>query len=147
MPVCHACRLRNTVTKLLHSKQPVKVGVVGGSITYQDGPEPRWFEHLTAYLRTAFPAVEVVAKNGAIPGTPSNYAAMCLEIMVDEDVELVFVEYILNDGFGDGPILANPLGKNYERLLRKLLKKPQMPAVVLMQVCPAPLQSLYDIGL
>jgi hypothetical protein len=41
----------------------------------------------------------------------------------------VFVEYVLDDGFREG-VLANPAGKSYERLLRKLLiqKKPQTEA-------------------
>jgi hypothetical protein len=31
----------------------------------------------------------VVAKNGAVGGTPSAYALMCLNMMVDEEVDLV----------------------------------------------------------
>ncbi len=32
-------------------------------------------------------------------GTPSTYMIMCLELSVDEDVDIVFTEYVLNDGF------------------------------------------------
>ncbi len=42
-------------------------------------------------------------------------------------------EYILNDGFED-KILDNRIGKIYERLVRKILKLPSKPAVVMMQV-------------
>ena len=50
------------------------------------------------YLTAAFPRTTIIAKNGAVPATPSSYATMCLELMVEEDVDIVFVEYALNDG-------------------------------------------------
>ncbi len=53
--------------------------------------------------------------------------------MVDHDVDIVFIEYVLNDGF-DNTILDSRVGKIYERLVRKILAKPNMPAVVMMQV-------------
>jgi hypothetical protein len=37
----------------------------------------------------AFPAANILAKNGAVGGTPSAYALMCLDQMVEQDVDLV----------------------------------------------------------
>ncbi len=85
------------------------------------------------YIINAFPNTTVLAKNGAIPGTPPSYAIVCLEKMVDEDVDLVFVEYIANSRIENVVKDSNEV-KMYERLLRKLLHLPKKPAVVLMQV-------------
>jgi hypothetical protein len=46
----------------------------------------------------------------------------------------VLVEYVVNDGHDDGRWTASWRGRVYERLLRKLLARPNKPAVVLMQV-------------
>jgi hypothetical protein len=98
-------------------------------------PLPALTARVTSSCLTArlLPYAQVIAKNGAVPGTPSAYALMCLELMIDEDVDIVFIEYVLNDGF-DNVILDSRVGKIYERLVRKILAKPNMPAVVMMQV-------------
>ncbi len=44
---------------------------------------------------SAFPGATVRARNGCTPGVPSSYMVMCLELSVDPDVDLVFVEYTL----------------------------------------------------
>ena len=87
-------RLRNTLRHLQQAKRPVRIGVVGGSITYQEADQlhrVNWFHTLVKYIKAAFPNAEVLGKNGAVPGTPSAYALMCLEMMVDHGVDLVFV--------------------------------------------------------
>jgi hypothetical protein len=195
------------VRKLIKGDKPVKVGVVGGSITFleNDVTARGWWAKFARFLTLGFPHATIVAKNGAVPGTPSGYALMCLELMVEPDVDIVFiggrrgpgrwpecwccstlglqgavggwvllcqagiagllragclahslgrwragrqadharcadarapppaVEYILNDGFED-KILDNRIGKIYERLVRKIMKLPSKPAVVMMQV-------------
>jgi hypothetical protein len=40
----------------------------------------------------------IVLRNGALPATPSALMNMCLEQYVDAEVDLVFVEYVANDG-------------------------------------------------
>jgi hypothetical protein len=81
------------VRKLLKGDKPVRVGVVGGSVTFleNDVKAIGWWAKLARFLTTAFPKTTVVAKNGAVPGTPSAYALMCLELMVDPDVDIVFI--------------------------------------------------------
>jgi hypothetical protein len=79
------------------------------------------------------PHANVTGRNGCIPGTPSSYMNMCLDLSLDQDVDLVFVEYALNDG-ATNSVAANNNALVYERLLRKILSRPNKPAVVLMQV-------------
>jgi hypothetical protein len=95
-------RLRRTVHDLVTARRPVRVGAVGGSITHgakssQPG-KTDWFSLVGAYLRTAFPHAEISMRNGALPATPSALMNMCLEQYVDADVDLIFVEYVANDG-------------------------------------------------
>ncbi len=85
--------LRNAVRKLIKGEKPVKVGVVGGSITFleNDVTARGWWAKLARFLTLGFPHTKVLAKNGAVPGTPSGYALMCLELMVEPDVDIVFI--------------------------------------------------------
>jgi len=48
-------------------------------------------------------------------------------------IDLVFVEYALNDGFIDSTV-SNPRVRVMERLVRRLLSKPHYPAIMFMQV-------------
>jgi hypothetical protein len=50
------------------------------------------------YMKHAFPRASISLRNGALPATPSALMNMCLEQYVDDDVDLVFVEYVANDG-------------------------------------------------
>ncbi|PNH04489.1 hypothetical protein TSOC_009317, partial [Tetrabaena socialis] len=81
----------------------------------------------------AFPNTTVAAKNGCKAATPSSYMVMCLDLSVAPNVDLVLVEYNVNDQFYDS-ILQNPSAKDLERLLRRILALPGRPAVVLVQV-------------
>jgi hypothetical protein len=49
-------------------------------------------------MKRAFPRASISLRNGALPATPSALMNMCLEQYVDADVDLVFVEYVANDG-------------------------------------------------
>ena len=60
--------------------------------------ETDWFSLVATSLREAFPGNEIVARNGALPATPSALMNMCLETYVDDDADIVFVEYAANDG-------------------------------------------------
>lgn len=94
-------RLRKVVHDLILGKR-IKVGAIGGSITNGAKAskigETDWFSLVGSYLRTAFPKANITTRNGALPATPSALMNMCLEQYVDEDVDLIFVEYVANDG-------------------------------------------------
>jgi hypothetical protein len=47
---------------------------------------------------TLFVGVQVHLRNGCLPATPSALMEMCLEQSVDADVDLLFIEYVANDG-------------------------------------------------
>jgi hypothetical protein len=42
--------------------------------------------------------LQVQLRNGCLPATPSALMEMCLEQSVDSDVDLLFIEYVANDG-------------------------------------------------
>lgn len=64
---------------------------------------------------------------------PQSYMVMCLDHSVEPDTDIVFVEYLLNDGFED-QIKRNEKLMAYEKLVRRIMALPHRPAVVLMQV-------------
>ena len=71
--------------------------------------------------------------NSAVSASRSLLSELCLERLMDADVDLVFVEFVLNDGVVplEG-VCEPPAAKAYERLVRKVLRRPSAPAVVLI---------------
>ena len=60
---------------------------------------------------------------------------MCLEKFLDETTDLVFMEFIANDGSEmDVSYTDNQKARFFERFLRKVMRKPSAPAVIMMQV-------------
>ncbi|EFJ46870.1 hypothetical protein VOLCADRAFT_92614 [Volvox carteri f. nagariensis] len=93
--------------------------------------ETDWFSHFSKWMIEAFPRANITARNGCVPGVPSAYMILCLEQSVDhKDVELVFIEFTLNDGYIAS--VENDRVRDMERLVRRLLALPRRPAVVLM---------------
>ena len=81
--------------KLL-SGENVKLGAVGGSITWGFGVRQGHDEYvaqLTSWLRKAFPKASISARNGAVPATTSAFMNMCYQNQVEADVDLLLVEY------------------------------------------------------
>lgn len=95
-------RLRKVIHDLILGKRPLKIGAIGGSITNGAKAskigETDWFSLVGSYLTTAFQRANITTRNGALPATPSALMNMCLEQYVDADTDLVFVEYVANDG-------------------------------------------------
>ena len=127
-------RLRAAIDKALSGKRPFKVGFVGGSISTghgaSNGQVTAWIPTFRRWLEKVFPGIEV--RNGCVAGTPSAYMVVCLEASVDRDVDVVFSEYILNDGKEDS-IQGNSIVKETERLMRRILSMPGHPAFVFTQ--------------
>ncbi|GIL91193.1 hypothetical protein Vretimale_18816 [Volvox reticuliferus] len=139
-------RLRRFVRDLIHGNKPLKIGALGGSVTWGQGASNRattsWFSVVAHWLTAAFPSINITARNGAVPATPASFMVMCLDHFVDPDVDLVFLEYILNNGLDDR-VFDNQVIQVMERLIRKLLDLPGKPAVVMMQV---PTHSMARYG-
>ncbi|GIL60967.1 hypothetical protein Vafri_15762 [Volvox africanus] len=131
-----AKRLRKFVSYMMTGDRPLKVGVVGGSISWGQGTTARgerdWFSLFMTWLISVSRA-PVTGRNGCIPGTPSFYMVLCWEHSVDPDVDLIFVEYVFNDGVDDR-IKNNGAVRWVEQLVRRLMDLPGQPAVVLVQV-------------
>ncbi|GIL89358.1 hypothetical protein Vretifemale_17181 [Volvox reticuliferus] len=127
-------RLRSFVSDLIKGSRPLKVGVVGGSISWGEGAETHgktdWFSVFMSWLASVAPG-DASGRNGCVPGTTSNYMLLCLDHSVDPDVDLVFVDS--RDGLVDKVILNGLVG-GHEQLLRRLLDLPGRPAVVLVHV-------------
>lgn len=67
--------------------------------------------------------------------TKSYITSLCLEKFLDNTSDLVFVEFIANDGSEmDLSYTENQKARFFERFLRKILNKSSAPAVVMMQV-------------
>lgn len=67
--------------------------------------------------------------------TKSYITSLCLEKFLDNTSDLVFVEFIANDGSEmDLSYTDNQKARFFERFLRKILGKPNAPAVIMMQV-------------
>ena len=61
------------------------------------------------------------------------YMVVCLDMSVDQDVDIIFSEYNVNDGV-ESNIESNSRVKEYERLIRRVLSLPNRPPMILMQV-------------
>ncbi|GLC64085.1 hypothetical protein PLESTF_000116500 [Pleodorina starrii] len=142
-------RLRRFVRDLLQGHRPLKIGALGGSVTWGQGASNRthtgWLALVAHWLAGSFPLVNITARNGAVPATPASYMVMCLEHYVDPDVDLVFLEYVLDNGMQDD-VFNNEIVAVMERLIRKLLDLPGHPAVVLMQVLPPGMATRGYLG-
>eukprot|EP00775_Hariotina_reticulata_P005681 gene5681-5919_t len=98
-------RLRRVIRGLQQGRT-VKVGVIGGSISHGAKAskigETDWFSLVGQFLRSSYPQAKVDLRNGCLPATPSALMDMCLEQSIDQDVDLLFIEYVANDGANSG---------------------------------------------
>ena len=128
-------RLRAAVNKLKKG-EPFKAGYVGGSITGGQGAvdAPNWPQYVTNWLEDSFGGKsKATGQNGAVGGTLSSYMSVCHNLHIPKDADIVFVEYSVNDWHSPGgPPFQNNIRRAFERLLRKIMRYPNKPAVVLL---------------
>lgn len=89
-----SARLRRVVSRLLQGEH-VHIGAVGSSITYGRGVErgtSDWLTLFSSWLQAAFPTAVVSVRNGALPLATSEYLSACLDQLVEQQADLVFVE-------------------------------------------------------
>jgi hypothetical protein len=60
------------------------------------------------------------------------FMTVCLDMNVDQDVDIVFSEYIVNDGRVDA--IDNDRVEEHERLVRRVLSLPKRPPMIMIQV-------------
>ncbi|EFJ49699.1 hypothetical protein VOLCADRAFT_89682 [Volvox carteri f. nagariensis] len=155
----HAARLRLLLERARNGER-LRVGALGGSITAGHGvggQDYSYARYFMDWLNLAFPPDKSTRPsimndtskhdflNGAVPGTVSDYTSSCLFNHLIPEADLVFVEFAINDSpistwTLDGAIARRP----FERLLRKLLRLPSKPAVVLVNMyAVAPASNTY----
>ncbi|GLC71350.1 hypothetical protein PLESTF_001105900 [Pleodorina starrii] len=146
-----AARLRLVLERARNGER-LRVGALGGSITAGHGVggmDYSFVHYFMDWLNKALPPNSSTSRppltgndpsrhdilNGAVPGTVSDYTSSCLNNHLIPDADLVFVEFAINDSpvstwTLDGAAARRP----FERLLRKLLRLPSKPAVVLVNM-------------
>ncbi|GFR51316.1 hypothetical protein Agub_g13681 [Astrephomene gubernaculifera] len=72
--------------------------------------------------------------NGAVPGTQSGYMSSCMHHHLPPEVDVVLVEYAVNDSPAPSAMFWDPSRRAFERLLRKLQRLPSQPAVLLVNM-------------
>ncbi|KXZ49521.1 hypothetical protein GPECTOR_21g747 [Gonium pectorale] len=70
-------------------------------------------------------------------GTQSGYMSSCLQHHLPPGVDVVLLEYAVNDPPTPSPTLSDPSRRAFERLVRKVLSLPSRPAVVLVNMYAA----------
>ena len=110
---------------------PVHVSIVGGSISAGStlGIQHRhaqwlWHGKLFSWLNATFPNAGHRRFNGAVPASTPGYVTGCLSFHAPPTTDLVIVEYSVN----------SPDSLEYERLVRRLLRYPREPAVILLHM-------------
>ncbi|GAB4816347.1 hypothetical protein N2152v2_003393 [Parachlorella kessleri] len=127
-------QLEHVAGKLL-AGQPITAVAIGGSITAGMGSMGRefaWPGRFRAWLNATFPHPGHVVVNKGVGATTSGLFALCLDTMLaQQDVDLVIVEFSWNDvqGYTD---FGSPDRKGFEQLLRKLLRHPSQPSLLLL---------------
>lgn len=127
-------------------KRPnITFGVLGGSITTGHGAstyDSSWWPSFERLLRAhaGFAAKSLRFVNGAVAGTNSDFAALCVDTLLPHDVDVVFIEFDINTG-GLGGIGT---AKSYEALARKVLRYPRSPALVFVHVPADHQQRFHD---
>ncbi|KAK9861685.1 hypothetical protein WJX84_001496 [Apatococcus fuscideae] len=128
-------RLDRALQKLREGK-PVGVGISGGSITIGTGTkifnEDGFFGRIVSWINATYPHPDHTFVNGGMGGSTSGYMAQCIERYLPSlsDMDIIFLEFDLQDPYVPLIPLDNPVRRGYEQMLRKLLSQPQAPAVV-----------------
>jgi lysophospholipase L1-like esterase len=108
--------------------EPIKLGVIGGSITagaIASSPANSYSGLLLAWWRKRFPRCEIDLINAGIGGTGSMYGALRAgRDLLSGTPDLVVIEFAVNDNWTDG--------EAYEGLVRQVLAQPNQPAVILL---------------
>lgn len=111
---------------------PIRIASLGGSNTACRGVDRKdcWPQRFFDAWNATWPHPENALFNGAVPATGSSYFAFCYMHHIPQDVDLVILEYAVNDSR-----YWNPQGAKYaEFLFRALLNLPSRPALMWLAV-------------
>ncbi|KAI8469583.1 MAG: SGNH hydrolase-type esterase domain-containing protein [Monoraphidium minutum] len=135
-------RLRRVVASMLAGRK-VEVAILGGSVSAgavasrkMDPTDPNdvWNLVRLALQKGVSPKIEFY--NNARAATKSYITSLCVDKFLNATADLVFVEFIANDGSEMDTQIFGPQEKtrSFERFLRKIQGQPSNPAVVMMQM-------------
>lgn len=111
----------------------ISTGAVASRKQAKENPNDLW-SLVRIYMQKNING-DLVFSNNARSATKSYITSLCLEKFLDDTSDLVFVEFIANDGSEmDLSYTENQKARFFERFLRKILRKASAPAVVMMQV-------------
>lgn len=119
-----------TFNDFMNTKNEIKLGFLGGSITFGTGasnPTLCYRSRVTKLLQEKYPDKKIENINAAIGGTGSNFGLFRMEKqLLSENPDIIFVEFAVNDaGFTKTDMYM-------ENIVRNILKrKPDMPIVFL----------------
>lgn len=111
----------------LREGAPVEIVAVGGSVTYGRKVDVAFPQLVANWINATYPNPDHECLNKALPAVTSEYFGPCIDVLVPQNADLVFVETVINDGTVDW---RHSIRRNYERLLRGLLSRPYPPLVV-----------------
>lgn len=110
----------------------ISTGAVASRKMAKENPNDIW-SMVRIYMQRNING-DLVFSNNARSATKSYITSLCLDKFLDSTQDLVFVEFIANDGSEmDVNYTDNQKARFFERFLRKILRKPSAPAVVMMQ--------------
>ena len=126
-------RLVCFMDRLLGSRVPVTVAVLGGSVsagstfTVRNNPNLYHWSVATALRGFGSPGsnLSVSLHNGALPATGPSFFEHCMASQLPAAPDLVLVEFTVN---------LNHQPAALERLIRKLLALPRRPAIVVVSM-------------
>ncbi|MBE7042571.1 MAG: hypothetical protein E7399_03645, partial [Ruminococcaceae bacterium] len=124
------------VDNLNNMSGDLKIAFIGGSITYGTGASSaakRYSTQLvTNYFKKKFPNKNIIEINTGIGGTPSDLGLMRLNREISSQApDVVFVEFAVNDKYFDQATAQ----RQYEGIVRQLLKLPKQPVVIPLYTC------------
>ncbi len=98
------CALEVNYSCMASAGLPVSLSFIGGSITegggvpFHDRAPLSFTGKVTNWVRDTYPNTSIRVQNAGVGGVTSLYYAQCVDMFVpDEDVDLVFVDFTLND--------------------------------------------------
>ncbi len=102
------------------SRKKIKIGFLGGSITEQSAKH-NYSDIFTAELKYHYPDIFVETQNLAIGATCSTLGCLLAKQVLDDDLDLVIIEYAVNDDSMD-PDLRMRAREGIVQIIKERLK-------------------------
>jgi hypothetical protein len=101
----------------INTKQDVKIGFIGGSITAANG----WRPKIVSWLEEQYSINDLFSYSAAIGGTDSKYGVFRIDehLLSKSDFDLIFIEFAVNDGGAS----SSDVEKSMEGMVRKIWSK------------------------